>query len=1147
LRITEIEVDNFKSFGRKVKIPFFEGFTVISGPNGSGKSNIIDSILFVLSLSSARGLRAERLTDLINVNTGRNTAEVTITFSDGTSIRRRIKKTANGYYSYHYMNDRVCRQGDVIEFLARHGIKPEGYNVVMQGDITRIMDMNNSERRKIIDEIAGVAEFDNKREKALSELEVVRERIEREELLLHELHLRLDELKGEREQALLYRKRQEEVAQLQEWRDAARLRDKEGELKTLDGLFSGHQASLSRLLSDRVAKEDDLEKTRDELSALDEEINTKSGVEYLGMISLLEEEKSAVKVAERTIERLKADKVENQESINRIYLDIRRVEERIGELTESIRNLTVDRSNLSMERALAKTRLDKVSEQIEQGSREVEGAKEDFFRLMGDLEEKKTLRSGLLHQQDILIEKSRLRTSERQRLEGRIRQIEEECGEKTRHLDEYRACIDGCAKTKGTLDSVISETERSLFAAKSSLEHLNGEIRQVEQEIMRLEAQQQARGGVGGCALEAILGMDGVCGTIARLGRAPPEYATALDVAAGGRLNYVVVETDTVAADAIAYLKEHRLGRLTFLPLNRLKPPSLPALRDKSLIGYAISLLEFDPRFDEAFRLVFGATVVVDTLDRARGMMGRYRMVTLDGELLERSGAMSGGSRQKRTHGFGVAADEDLSRLRLKMADLMGDAAELSRTIERLTADAEEKRTERRVIDEQVSRYQALGEDFRGRVDALLSEKEELEHSLQEMDGDVRSAGEDLARLEGEIEALSSEISDINGAVETLRKQLDGTEIPALTKDLERHRQELGEIEKRLQNKDADILDAQRQRQHFTNRLGELKAERERFEEKTQGLDDEVAALEGQITESKVQISDIEARQQEFSEDISDLRKERDLIMERVHGMERDLLGFDEASEGIRLQISALEVRKTALMEEIESLRDLAGDADTELSLEEIDERLEAAEKALRRIGAVNMLAIEEHERVMARIEEKTGRKETLSRERTVLIERIEKFGQMKYDAFMTAFDAINANFREIFANLTSGSGRLILENEDDPFSGGMKFAVQPRDKNVPLVSSLSGGEKSITTLAFIFAIQTYIPAPFYALDEVDMFLDGSNVVRVASMIKDLSTNAQSIIVSLRKPMIERADRIVGVTLRPDMSTYVTGVKNNDG
>jgi chromosome segregation protein len=222
------------------------------------------------------------------------------------------------------------------------------------------------------------------------------------------------------------------------------------------------------------------------------------------------------------------------------------------------------------------------------------------------------------------------------------------------------------------------------------------------------------------------------------------------------------------------------------------------------------------------------------------------------------------------------------------------------------------------------------------------------------------------------------------------------------------------------------------------------------------------------------------------------------------------------------------------------------GEVETALSLAEIEEGIAEADRALRKIGAVNMLAIQEYERVETQVRERTEKKEVLSRERTTLIERIEKYERMKYEAFMNAFHAIDANFREIFARLTSGSGHLVLENEENPFSGGLTFAVQPRDKAVHLLSSLSGGEKSLTTLAFIFSIQKFIPAPFYAFDEVDMSLDGSNVDRIAAMIKGLEKTSQFIIISLRKPMIEQANRILGVTLRSDKSTLVTGVKINE-
>jgi Chromosome segregation ATPases len=238
LHITQLEIDNFKSFGRKTKIPFLPGFTVISGPNGSGKSNIIDCILFALALSSSRHLRAERLTDLINLNNDRNTAEVEITFSDGTVIRRRIKRTENTYYNYLYLNGRPCRQGELLEFLAGHGIVPHGYNVVMQGDINRIIEMSDSERRKIIDEIAGVAEFDAKKELALQELSQVRERMAEESVHIEELSIRLTQLEKQKEQAVLFRTLQDELKNLTRCRSAARLlRPEERSGCSFDGYY----------------------------------------------------------------------------------------------------------------------------------------------------------------------------------------------------------------------------------------------------------------------------------------------------------------------------------------------------------------------------------------------------------------------------------------------------------------------------------------------------------------------------------------------------------------------------------------------------------------------------------------------------------------------------------------------------------------------------------------------------------------------------------------------------------------------------------------------------------------------------------------------------------------------------------------------
>ncbi len=1141
--ITELEIDNFKSFGKKTKIPFYEGFTVISGPNGSGKSNIIDSILFCLALSSARGLRAEKLTDLINVNTGKNTAEVEITFSDGTRIRRRIKRTPHGYYSYNYLNDRLCKQGDIIEFLVKVGIKAEGYNVVMQGDVTRITEMTDFERRKIIDEIAGVAEFDKKKEQSLGELEIVRERIEREELLLHELSSRLVELEKEREQAIKFREWQDKLDHLRECRVAALLMARERELGSLHEIIAGHEADLGKKAGEKAGLDQEILQIQSKIDEISEEIHRKSGSEYLRLLQEIESARGAVKASEESVGRKSYEKSSNLEEIHSLYTNGKRAEERVGECSASIRDLSIDRSNLNMERAGQKADLDVVEQTLGTESDEVAGARDQLFALQSSISELKNRRSELIGERDLMIERSRLRTSEHERMSRRLVQVEKEKEEKERQCHEYEELIQGLETEKNSHGQHVSRAESTLFKNRSELEKVRDQIRSKERDLMRLEAQQQVS-GAGGKALEAILGMDGVYGTVAQLGKAPPEYATALDIAAGGRLNYVVVETDRVASDAIAYLKENRLGRMTFLPLNRLKSAPVPPLKNARVIDYAVNLLEYDPLYDPVFRQIFGATVVVDTLDIARKMMGEYRMVTLEGDLVEKGGAMTGGSRRQKAGGFGVAVGDEVARLASEISALQGEMADLESAVERYTAESEEARRQRTAIEDEMARYRMLLDEYRKRVTSLEEEHSGILAGQDEITG-VSAGGRSLAELEEEIGSANGKIAGVEKDIAALKSRLADTQIPHLSEERERLLKSLEDLDRRIANKEADLNDTQRERQHYKNRLEEFTQQRDKLEKRNKEIDAEILADRSMIEEKTAEIGDLEKKQQSFSVEITRLQEIHDAHLAEIRTIEHSILEIETTISQIRLQIGSLSDRKIAVMEEIERLRADVGEVTTDLSLDEIEVGMESAERAMKRIGAVNMLAIEEYERVEQRAAERTEKKDVLSRERTILIERIEYYEKMKFDSFMEAYRAIDENFQKIFARLTSGSGRLVLDNDDEPFTGGMTFAVQPRGKKVHLLSSLSGGEKSLTTLAFIFSIQQYMPAPFYALDEIDMMLDGSNVERVSTMIQELSGEAQSICVSLRKPTIERADRIIGVTTRPDKSTYVTGVKNN--
>ena len=824
---------------------------------------------------------------------------------------------------------------------------------------------------------------------------------------------------------------------------------------------------------------------------------------------------------------------------------MRRAESTVKEITDKIRNLSVDRSGLSMELSGTRADLENAENQLSKESQAVEGAKDELFSLRERLDKFRSQRSDLLKEQDLLIEKSRFRTEEKERLSERLIQAESELNARRGSLEEYSELIKSLDAERSVIDRELSASEGRLFENKGALEKVRSEIRSLDRELMRLEAQQQASGGPGGRAMDYILGMDGIYGTVAQLGRAPPEYTNALNIAAGGRIRSIVAESDSVASACISYLKDNRLGRMTFLPLNKLRAPDLPALSDPDVIGYAADLLEYDPLFDSVFRHIFGRTVVVKDMATARRMMGRFRMVTLDGDLIEVAGAMTGGSLQKKMQGFGVAADDGINALKAKISALTAEESDLRAAVERYENLAGERRSRRSEIGGQVSKYGLLVEEFQKLCDSLSTEIAGIREKQNNMAGDFSLGAVRLEEIESALEGISEDIGSVEGSIESLKKKLGDTGIPELAEKVDFLRRKTADSERRLRNKDDDISDSQRERQHFQNRLSEFQNERERIESDFKRIDEDILKNQTGISEAEAEVSSLEEKKDNFSVELNELHAQRDNLNSLVLAAEKKIFAINSEMERIKLQVSSLREREGSLISEIEELSLRTSGVETDMSLDEIEKGIESSERAIKRIGAVNMLAIEEYERVDARIKERSGKKEVLSRERANIIERIEHYEKMKYDSFMEAYTAIDSNFRSIFARLTEGSGNLSLDSTEDPFSGGMTFAVQPRGKKVHLLSALSGGEKSLTTLAFIFSIQQYMPAPFYALDEVDMMLDGSNVERISNMISELSGNAQTICVSLRRPTIERADRIIGVTARPDKSTYVTGVKSN--
>ena len=1103
--ITQLLIDNFKSFGKVTRIPFLPGFTVISGPNGSGKSNIIDSILFVLTLSTSRSLRAERLTDLINVNSDKSTADVEITFSDGTVIRRRIKRTKNTYYNYLYLNGRTCRQGDLLDFLAQKGIIPHGYNIVMQGDINRIIDMSDIERRKILDDIAGVSDFDTKKEMAYGELSKVKERLTEESVHIEELSLRLAKLEKQKEQAVRYHDLQEELNNLQKCRSASRLAAKKHIYESLNSSLDEEKRASEEIEEEITNKSGERDLILRELEQIDNKIAAKTGNEYMTLVSKIAESKASIDSFRRTIGRSVSDKKEAERNFSEIFSGNKRLEENFSVREKDMRALMIDRTNLSMNSSAVKKELDKVNLTI---NNETKGLEEDetlLDSLLCSLQSLKDERSDLLKQQDLLIERSRMRNAEEDRLSSKLQLMNIEITTKKEDLTGLNAALEKLTKEKREFDQRVATLDTRLYKRREDHEKILRQIRDLKVDIGRKEAQQQVSGRYSR-AMEAVLGMDGVFGTIGDLGSCHDEYTVALNIAAGGKLHFVVVENDQVASDAIRFLQENRLGRVTFLPLNKLHPKPLPSLPiGDDIIDFARNLLDCRQEFDTAFRVVFGSTIIVDTLEHARRRIGSYRMVTLDGSLFELSGAMTGGSVKKEIGGFGTHSFDEVKTLTAQLSLLTTEERVISEEISQLSDEREYEQNRRIEIEGALVRAKVQIETTEHAIISIQSEIDLLAQQLEESRNNQNSKDLQLTDIERAIEEKNKSIYAIQEQMEKISTKLESTGIPRLYDEREELLLQKEEVDRRLRNKEQEISEINLELSFVRRNLEDKKQQMERIREQIKRFENEINDSEASIILCEGEIQRAEKAVDLFSREIDDLRKERNDSARRSDHLSDVTRELITQKERILIKIQSIEEKLKSLSDEIILLMAEAGDCITSMSEGEIEEKIIKAGRDLVALGNVNMRAIEEYDEVNSVVSERTERLEVLQREMKEIKDRIEMYSKKKYEAFITAYKEINKNFSDIFSRLTLGSGELILENKEDPFTGGLSFAVKPRDKNVHNLTALSGGEKSLTTLAFIFSIQKCVPAPFYAFDEVDMNLDGSNVVQIADMIRELS------------------------------------------
>lgn len=1188
--IKRIELSRFKSFGNTTRIPLLPGFTVVSGPNGSGKSNILDALLFALGLASSRGMRAERLPDLVNHdrnNNGNRHAEATVTVTfdiaevpeaDAValqhggkneqvvpgewSVTRRLRVTKDGNYSSTYfINGQTCTQTEVHDRLKQLRIYPEGYNVVLQGDVTRIITMSPRERREIIDELAGVAEFDRKIERAKETLEGVKEREERCRIVEQELIRNRDRAASEREKAQKYRHLKAQIEQMQQH-----------EAVMLWHCLQQQQQHLQREIATQEAESQRLEKLGENLNR---ELNETA--------RQLEELNARVKALGEDEQLAAASQLATQEAQQT------QLQQRIAELAGAIAQLEDAMTRTRQETREQQTLLDETEAQIEQLKARVPSLEAPVETAKASLEESKAKADEIaatseawVQQQTALSRRIREvgqilnpQRTELAQLEERQRQLKAKLAELndaqipadleqrqaqleqgTTQLQEAEQQVQVLARALAT-----AETERQL--QQETCDRLQQEQRQKQRLLDKLEATNQAQQEAQGTyATQAILQADipGVCGLVAQLGSVEPRYQLALETAAGGRLANIVVEDDAVAAVGIELLKRQRAGRATFLPLNKIQPPRLNASNTLQSVGgfidYAVNLVSRERRYDKIFAYVFGNTIVFENLETARPHLGKSRIVTLEGELLETSGALSGGSKNTRStlhFGTGTAGESaEMIALRQRLREIEtiltaveGKLSQANEEIQRLAPTLNEAREQHKELQWRQEQEQKELTRLATERDRLLAQISQTQSELLQVEERLTLLSAEIPQQETQLHQLQQELAQLEAAqthsewqtMQSLIRQQE-TQLSEVQNSLNQAKEQLKASETeafRLHEKLQTL--AQRERE-YQQQHHELVGQHKTACQQEETIKAAIAQTRQTIDALGTQLQQIKQERDRSEASYRSLQHQQQQLQWNRSKLAETLAQKREAIATLSDNLSAQQAKLPQPLPELPPSQE-----NWQTRLATLQGEIQTARGRLEAMEPVNMLAIEEYDRLQTRLEELTEKLTTLEGERTELLLRIENFTTRRFQAFQEAFDAVNANFAQIFAELSDGDGCLQLDNPEDIMNSSLNLVAHPKGKPVRRLHSMSGGEKSLTALSFIFALQRYRPSPFYAFDEVDMFLDGANVERLAKMLEKQARQAQFIVVSLRRPTIEASDRTIGVTQARGAYTQVLGIK----
>ena len=1165
--LKSIEIHGFKSFANKIVFQFHNGITGIVGPNGSGKSNVADAVRWVLGEQRIKQLRGASMQDVIFSGTelrkpqGYAYVAITLDNSDHqlatdfneVTVARRIYRSGESEYM---LNGTPCRLKDVNELFYDTGIGKEGYSIIGQGQIDKILSGKPEERRELFDEAAGIVKFKKRKAAAVKKLEDEANNLVRITDILSELEKQVGPLEKQSEKAKIYLKKKEELKTVDVNMFLLENKDLEDKLSKTEENLKIANDDLEKTTSSYESIKDEYDKVQTEIESLEASINDKraqlSNTNVLrgkleGEINVLKEQINSAKSNEEhfatRVKNIKAEIETRNEQREGLAKDKGIVDEQVA--------------SIESRRSEARAELESVQSKIEELNTNIESGKNT---IIDTLNSRATIKSKL-SRLDSMTESINIRKSELTSRLLRIKSDEAKQAETMKALEaEFDKIGEEIQKLKDEQDNKEEELAliREDMAKKDELSRdLQVKYHQSKSKLEALSNLTERYEGYGGsvkAVMERKESEKGIIGVVADIIKVDPKYETAIETALGGNIQNIVTDDEETAKKMISFLKQHKAGRATFLPLTSITNPqefkNPEALKEKGVIGMADELVNTDKKYRDVAKSMLGRIVVVDNVDNAVKIARKFeygiRMVTLEGELLVPGGAISGGTFKNSSN---------LLSRRREMDELETQVKEYLKQIDETLSDIEQtkkKRNELRLAIEEIKSEQQrkLIDQNTARLNVLKAEerKNEASEGSLELKNEEREIEEQIKDILENKEKIKAELSESEVLEKNVEKQIEDfqKELEAKRDEETEHLAKVSEwdveAEKMLQQQgfhqqNLDRIDEEIAK--YTSELNEveesLKTSLSDVEFKKQSIkeiEETIKASHTTQSDTEISLNEETARKDELTAKQKTFFDDREAMNEKMASLDKEVYRLTNQKE--RYEESIAE-RISYMFEEYEiTLVDAASLRNEEMtdlsSMKKMSSKLKSEIKGL---GDVNVNAIEDYKNVMERFTFLKTQHDDLVEAKKTLENIIVELDTAMRKQFGEKFKEIEKEFNKVFKELFGGgTGSLELIEDEDILEAGISIIAQPPGKKLGNMMQLSGGEKALTAIALLFAIQNLKPSPFCLLDEIEAALDESNVVRFASYLHKLTKNTQFIVITHRRGTMEQADRLYGITMQ---------------